>query len=1148
MPITGSTDGFGNYHPGPNLGIMSQQMSAFAPIASGIHHRPTTGFEGMPFADMPFLGGMIQQQMGGMFARMGFMPTGINQQNAFDVMRNRQFTMMHDQFIAKSSEQERENWMRTMRGIARITGTPFGAEQMRAAGALTDIGISLAPTLALQNPGLFEALGGMRGSPTVMAAQMAQASRYRIDPVTGRMGMSGDTLQATHERIFNDLFGPDADIAQMQGVTAGQAGQLFRALQQRGMVRGITPEERATEIRQATGRTGEISTAELDQLALDPAVSDRLRAFDADRIKQSLTAYTDAVSAMRDIFGDMGRPDAPMQELMQGLEALTSGAVGQVQPGRLAEMVRMTRELSRATGVPLQNAFAMQMHAANQAARYGLAPVLANQATQGALAFGGAYRGTGEGAFSAWGRLTSDQVQQLDTNLRVNAAASQNANRLAVVMRVNEMMGTRDPETGEFTGGFREGSEAARLVEQLRLGVLDEMPTQEELMRIVTSEESGARQQGITRNTFKRLLTQRFQNQEMINRFDIGNIIRRQQPREVRGMLTGNTQNIVANRLREMGIDPDVANKAAREVSGRVVERAMALDSATFTDPSARSQAMGRAIQDALAGTDAGRQLAETLAERGIDDEAFFETTADLWYGETDRWVRGNAQTRYMGGAQGLHQLFNDKTLAWAEQRRRDARVNVMMQQAAAPLGRGTLLSRAIEAVQRDPEGDIKTIVARTFGVPMSDVQGAMVDSFTQVQRQLEKIDAAKAKFSSATTPEARTIAYKELQNLADDYRKQVQGLVNTAEELGMYHDETLTEGDVQKALNASKEFNRFTKDVEKVTDPEFRRSEEGRVFRDAFKRSGATSADVAAKALMSTKFLKRAGRQGLESIKNVQGANQRLRELAFLHTGGDISMLFSGTVTPEVRKEVGEIMKSRSTALQEIGRLMRDEPSLDRQALSDKEIEDLQRELSPWAPGGELAQELLTTFGVDRQLQPGSAEEQGMLNALGSRAGRGFARSLIASQKTLEEVAGRGGVTAKGTGAVDLLYDDWMKARNKEGGMDEFRKTYRLGKDEDFVKFERAMQLQERTNFIRFGPAGPGGVRQLESVGDVTRLLEDLVQGGRERGGEDRVVSLKEGTTLKLTGELELKGGDLSAEATVSPGETKEHAPAVTE
>ena len=303
-------------------------------------------------------------------------PMGVgHDQNAYDRMMHQRFTGSQQLSMQKAAARDRDGFMDTMRGVYAVSGTPYGYAQRRMSQSLADNMVALAPMAAEIAPDLMGQLGGRRGSATVMSRRMIDAGRYRTDAVTGRMGMSPESVQAGSDRIFDDLYSRDSP-PQMRGISAGKAGALFGEVQSRGMVYGAAGEglSRRDSIRRAAessgvdlGKKGGLSGEDLDKLSLDPAVADKMRSIDAERVKRSVKSYVGAVSAMRDIFGDLGKPNAPMSELMQGLDQLTMGGLGQMDPGKMAQMVRRTYNLSKQTGVGLDNARMMQEHAAAKA-------------------------------------------------------------------------------------------------------------------------------------------------------------------------------------------------------------------------------------------------------------------------------------------------------------------------------------------------------------------------------------------------------------------------------------------------------------------------------------------------------------------------------------------------------------------------------------------------------------------------------------------------------------------------------------------------------------------------------------------------------------------------------------------------------------
>ncbi len=341
-----------------SMASLTQLGQDYAPIAPGLTHTRRTGMEGLPFMSgggpLAMAGMFLSPQLAQLMAQMGMAPTGAgHDMNVYDVMRNMQYTQQQAEAVRMAAQADRDNYMRTFRGIAALTGTPWGAAQQQAAGSIATTAQTLAPLLVEVAPDLIDQLGGLRGSAAVMSRRIIDAGRYRDDPVTGRFGMSAQTTGELSRSLFRDLY-ERQDITPMMGVSAGQLGELFGELQSRGMVAGSGTAgvsglrgRLSASGALAPGQSERMTAEELDRLVLDPATEDRLRNFDFSRVRRSLQTFTGVVAAMRDIFGDAGRPNAPIQELMAGLDTLTMGQASQLDPARLADTARQTYWLAK---------------------------------------------------------------------------------------------------------------------------------------------------------------------------------------------------------------------------------------------------------------------------------------------------------------------------------------------------------------------------------------------------------------------------------------------------------------------------------------------------------------------------------------------------------------------------------------------------------------------------------------------------------------------------------------------------------------------------------------------------------------------------------------------------------------------------------
>lgn len=782
--------------------LLDQMIGQTAPIATGLPPSYSTGFEGLPFMSNPMAAMFLQPMLGQVMASQGLAPMGLSDQNVYDTMRARQFQMEQMRLLQMTAQMDSGNWVRTARGIAEMTGTPWGPDQMIAARALADAGSNATPMLAMMAPGLLDAMGGRRGSAAVMANQMFLGGRYRIDPVTGRMGLSADTTAQMAQSLYQGLF-EDGGLEEMRGLSAGQIGEMFQQLQLRGMVAGrgtvrgpdgtlrlATRDDLARdvlgrmsrqELNEAAQRSGvdlpggdvsSLNPTDLESLLGDSEVQQRMRAFDADKVKQSIKGYADAVAAVRDIFGDIGRPNAPMNELIGALQAMTMGATSQLSPGQLADMVRQTHQLAQMTGTTLDAAVALQHHAASRASQLGIEPVHAVAAAQGNLAFGGAFRGRGLGGLSSWGRFDPNQMQQMDLNLRVNAAASDRANRAAVVMRLADRF-----------GGFEEGSQAADFVEAVREGRADpemlNMSDADFFAMLTGARNAAGESLGLTDGGLRVMLRDGFINREYVQRHDLGGLSRDIQleadvmPRAGRSM-----SNALRRGLADM-IGVDAARGIAdRETGQQIVDRIFkTVSSEQFADAGQRNEAIGEILKQELEGTAAGN-LTDTQ----------YQMLAEQYYAQRTRDIRRDPGMRAFGNAGNEFELMNPRTIEQTRRLRREGVQRAELQKQLAPLGRGGILRRAVSYLQdgRSEKDVMKMLGTALGGVEIDKLTGELSGPLGELARMQERHDQLLARYNEASTPEQRAAIQEELEKLRADIGGQVSTITDFVETSGL--------------------------------------------------------------------------------------------------------------------------------------------------------------------------------------------------------------------------------------------------------------------------------------------------------------------------------------------------------------------------
>ena len=1137
------------------------ELGNYAPVASGTPFHVMSGFDGVPGMTNPLIGmlggGILQNIMNS----VGMAPMGLHDRNAMDVLRSQQFQRQQQELLSDMAKTEEANYRRAFRGMAAVTGTPYGVEQRRAVDNLASFAAGASPLLAQLAPELLDQLGGTRGSSVVMANRMLMGGRYRTDPTTGELGMSTDSVRAMSENIYRDFY-ENGDIGEMRGISAGQLGGMFNAMQQRGMIatdplsrrertrdivdemysmdsqklreiaeaqgidsgkldpsttlsmtteqlgnflmgdriaelspnlaqhreqleqirteqatasrdnsslidtvkiseseyfkdrlaqRQLAEEEKARtltemqhdlalpnlpesaqgqesldakvaeaiadaqidprdelkaileelkignreseelastlgidssllqaneaklsrlqakeddvmsqakadiaeawrrdpdklravaaesgiEVPEQRGSSDLLSGEDIDKLALDDTVAAKLRAFDADRVKRSLKDYIGAIGAVRDVFGDAGRPNAPMQELIAGLERLTQGNVSRIDPGRLNMMVRTTNELANVTGVDIDTAMAMQNHAANKAQQLGIENVFGVHAMQGALAFGGAYRGMGNQAHTGWGRFNSDQMQQADMNLRVAAAASSAANQGSAALRLSDEL-----------GGFEEGTAAQAYVSALKAGMTEYVDPESgearsidltgnqfrEMFTNATLENGNSA--GISENLLQSVLGQRYANRAKGEEYGTTNTFRRTQATsDVKPWIARKVRDVMRTRLMEAGIDRDKATEMAANMSGEVSEKIMSLPAATKASAQSLNPAVSEIMQSVVNMSEGGKEVNELLTEKGFDVDAFFDATATVFEGYATRSVRNNHGTKHLENFTNLLSLNDEETLNRAEGITLQAKTEGMLRDAMSPLGRGSVLRRTAQALMDTEVGDdkafAKILSTAAGGVELSQIKDSLQAPMQKLNKLQQEYSEASKALTNAETQEEKSAAAATLESLLPQIKAQANSVAEIGQNLGIDQEDTLTDKDFIQTENVGNRLHKLlqNEDMDKVRKKgkfaEFWSSHSGDIFRETVDETFAASDALSSKALMSDASVRKLGLSGIRESNNINKHNQRLRELATMYTDGDESRLIAGDfklddkkLQRQVTDETGALLLERKNSV----------------------------------------------------------------------------------------------------------------------------------------------------------------------------------------------------------------------------------------
>ena len=914
--------------------LLDQLSIGYAPIAGGWDPRPITGLEGIPLLGDPsstagllaniLLGPKLQQVM----ASRGQMPMGIgNGQNVFDVLQRQAYTNMRRESMRQMAQSERGNWMQTARGIAQVAGVPFGAQQFQAVSAMTDMMSTAAPLFAEMAPDFMDQLGGMRGSPTVMMNRMAKGSRYQIDPMTGQMGYSAASAQKMADYVYDRMFNAEP-LGQMRGFTAGQMGTLYDEMSRRGMIAAPMPVEQAVrraalemrdEGRKLPGGydATKLTAGDIDKLKLDPQISDRMKTFDGERVKQSLKSYVDVLAGMRDIFGDIGKPNAPIQELMQSLEALTQGGMGQLSAAKMNMIVRQTHQLARESGVSLDAALTMQQHAAGRLQDMGISPLMAPLVTQGSLAWGGAYRAMGGGAVTAWGRYDATQMQQLDLNLRANAAASQQANQMGLLMRLRDR-----------GGGFAAGSQAAAMAEAIEAGQKDytwkdaqgNVQTGSTMMAyndfrnmLVNSRSRSGRALGLTGGQVDEMLTERETTGEFVLKYDTAGLTRAHQPTQMKRWLEGRMTETLMNRLRNAGtgLSDERLLVMARQAAGHVVAGTSAMSVADFANSDERTKRMSALIQGGLKAAGAG----QNVLGMGAD---FFENAAESAYGYVNKQMRLGHYAD-IGSWQNMQAVSN---VQYEEAGRLAQGRNAVLAGIRTNLsgfGQGTFLQKMISAFQNaGPKSDLLDIITEAAGgVGGTEMAKALKPHMEAMQGALEKSTALHADMQKLIPGSA---AWKIKKAELDKHNQIFQSIQTSTAEIfgarGFSLDQgALSGSDISKATRSMADVKTAVGDLTKMRTgtvaeqqdkySAYIKTDEGKFFKRLTEEQTQHAGNLAWGSLYSDMMLRKTGVEGIEQSKKLQEALGEQKRLAGKYTKGDEAQWISGVgLTGEARKE----------------------------------------------------------------------------------------------------------------------------------------------------------------------------------------------------------------------------------------------------
>jgi hypothetical protein len=781
---------------------------------------------------------MLQMAMPALAQSMGgpqnfpaqFLPT----QNLWDQFHAQRYWQGQQQAMTQAATLDVANVHQTLMGAQRMmTGrAPTVQQQQQLRGMAETLGEAMPMASMLFGAETMDMLMGPRGSATVMAQQMHRGLRTSRDPFTGATGVRGQTAGLMAQEVYNQLYGPGADLAEMRGMTAGQSGALFELLQQRGMagpdLGARTPQERLMAVSNASfnegtqrrvaeayirgqgrdvtpeslsaareqifsqqGTLGQVQAGvtgggmDVQRMMEMPGAEELLSATQAQTISRRLKNLSGAVSAMRDIFGDMGNPNAPMREIVQGLEALTQGGLASMAPGQLEQVVRTTRNLAETSGLGMQGMLGLQAQNANLADQLGLDRTLAVNATQQSAAWSTAARQTQRLDQPVFGRLTAEEQTLLNNQIQMGGMASQTGNMVGATVRMQQ------------EGIVTAGTDADLLAQAIMAGRTEWTDSGGKRRSVAMSNAEWAKvmtSSGVARGTAESVLSDRYMSQEYIRDFQLGGLTRQLQrevdiaPRVANtysdAMGTQINQQGVGDVLRaRMGMTGDDINKLTNAAAADAAQRMLDLDAGTVNNKQKLNMAMARIAEETISaqvrargGTDADVQAA--LDAMGpVNQDGVRQGSLEMGIAmraELDSRIQYDPNMSGYRSSTGLWQMQNRATVTQQRAQIAEAQTTGRMQSAMSRVGRHGPIARLIGEMQGSPEDrSLGEIFANIMGfVPAEELE---LTALGGLRSAMQEFDRAERYTSEMALQEEMDLEIARRQGMSlSDYRAQI--------------------------------------------------------------------------------------------------------------------------------------------------------------------------------------------------------------------------------------------------------------------------------------------------------------------------------------------------------------------------------------
>jgi hypothetical protein len=627
-----------------------------------------------------------------------------------------------------ASQRDQRAVYEMIEGSANLLGQPMGRRERQNANDVASFAASAMPFLAQMNPDLVDKMAGVKGSATVMAQNMARGGRYAIDPVTGRRGYSAESAGEITKGVYDRLYSGDASA--MGGMTAGRAGALFDEAQRRGMMPNSSGRGKGMkEIADQMGTT----ISEVSQM---PDLDRKLRELDANKIAGKLKGMSKAVNAMSEIFGEAGEPNAPMSELVGAIETLTQANMQNIEPQKLARMVRNTSNVAKAAGIEMPEMFKLMGATAGMADRSGVnrafVPGITNQAVAenqaGKNIFGGA---------QVFGLPNADKLLNIDQQLNVQATRDYRTQDVASIARAVETFGV-EPE---------KGSELAAVYAAIKdkdSGGNYTYNGEKKNVYDLNKQEGGINQflagSKVPISVIQSLNANRDANEALINKYDINtNIGRQGQTRLVTDELSAYNGTAVRSVMDDETLMKDVSpelrtllNSSSQEITDRTSE-------GLFADN------LGKDDLNDLKGL-TQRNLNKIIEEKGIKttaaDKRALAVMAGSIYESSDAYARNQ---KFEGGLPTMAYSMNKGKIREAQALKQEADITSQFEEGFGGMGKSSFLQRTTDFLRgagKDTKVEDFMATALNFQ-PKDQIKEMFAKDFDDLQKSAEAFKGA---------------------------------------------------------------------------------------------------------------------------------------------------------------------------------------------------------------------------------------------------------------------------------------------------------------------------------------------------------------------------------------------------------------------